>query len=63
MVHGAAKPGEFTLRASLNGGIDLSQAEAVADLIASNSKAFAPGSFTANALVVSQTNLKYFVSN
>jgi tRNA modification GTPase len=34
-----AKPGEFTLRAFLNGGIDLSQAEAVADLIASNSKA------------------------
>lgn len=35
----AAKPGEFTLRAFLNGGMDLSQAEAVADLIASNSKA------------------------
>lgn len=35
----AAKPGEFTLRAFLNGGLDLSQAEAVADLIASNSKA------------------------
>ncbi|MBD3749338.1 MAG: tRNA uridine-5-carboxymethylaminomethyl(34) synthesis GTPase MnmE [Sphingobacteriales bacterium] len=34
-----AKPGEFTLRAFLNGGLDLSQAEAVADLIASNSKA------------------------
>ena len=33
-----AKPGEFTLRAFLNGGLDLSQAEAVADLIASNSK-------------------------
>src|SRR5690606_1620914 len=33
----AAKPGEFTLRAFLNGGMDLSQAEAVADLIASNS--------------------------
>lgn len=39
--HGAraAKPGEFTLRAFLNGGLDLSQAEAVADLIASNSAA------------------------
>jgi tRNA modification GTPase len=39
--HGAraAKPGEFTLRAFLNGQLDLSQAEAVADLIASNSKA------------------------
>ncbi len=35
----AAKPGEFTLRAFLNGGLDLSQAEAVADLIAANSKA------------------------
>ncbi len=35
----AAKPGEFTLRAFLNGRMDLSQAEAVADLIASNSKA------------------------
>ncbi|MEJ6979013.1 tRNA uridine-5-carboxymethylaminomethyl(34) synthesis GTPase MnmE [Pedobacter sp. P351] len=35
----AAKPGEFTLRAFLNGGLDLSQAEAVADLIASTSKA------------------------
>ena len=27
----AAKPGEFTLRAFMNGRIDLSQAEAVAD--------------------------------
>jgi len=37
--HGArpAQPGEFTLRAFLNGKFDLSQAEAVADLIASNS--------------------------
>ncbi|HEY1010650.1 MAG TPA: tRNA uridine-5-carboxymethylaminomethyl(34) synthesis GTPase MnmE [Sphingobacteriaceae bacterium] len=35
----AAQPGEFTLRAFLNGGMDLSQAEAVADLIASNSRA------------------------
>lgn len=35
----AAKPGEFTLRAFLNGSMDLSQAEAVADLIASNSAA------------------------
>ncbi len=35
----AAKPGEFTLRAFLNGKLDLSQAEAVADLIASNSEA------------------------
>ncbi|WP_158828485.1 tRNA uridine-5-carboxymethylaminomethyl(34) synthesis GTPase MnmE [Mucilaginibacter lacusdianchii] len=35
----AAKPGEFTMRAFLNGQFDLSQAEAVADLIASDSKA------------------------
>lgn len=34
-----AKPGEFTQRAFLNGKMDLSQAEAVADLIASNSVA------------------------
>ena len=33
-----AEPGEFTKRAFLNGKIDLSQAEAVADLIASQSK-------------------------
>lgn len=34
-----AKAGEFTMRAFQNGKIDLSQAEAVADLIASESKA------------------------
>ena len=34
-----ANPGEFTLRAFLNGKLDLSQAEAVADLISSDSKA------------------------
>ncbi|WP_431160357.1 tRNA uridine-5-carboxymethylaminomethyl(34) synthesis GTPase MnmE [Flagellimonas beolgyonensis] len=34
-----ASPGEFTLRAFLNGKMDLSQAEAVADLIASDSEA------------------------
>jgi tRNA modification GTPase len=33
-----AEPGEFTKRAFLNGKLDLSQAEAVADLIASESK-------------------------
>jgi len=33
-----ANPGEFTLRAFMNGKFDLSQAEAVADLISSNSK-------------------------
>jgi tRNA modification GTPase len=35
----AAKPGEYTLRAFLNGALDLSQAEAVADLISSDSAA------------------------
>ena len=34
-----AQPGEFTQRAYLNGKMDLSQAEAVADLIASTNKA------------------------
>jgi len=41
LKHGArmADPGEFTLRAFLNGKMDLTQAEAVADLIASESAA------------------------
>ena len=41
LFHGArlAQPGEFTMRAFLNGKMDLSQAEAVADLIASQSEA------------------------
>ena len=41
LQHGArlAEPGEFTMRAFLNGKMDLSQAEAVADLIASQSEA------------------------
>ena len=34
-----AKPGEFTMRAFLNGKLDLTQAEAVSDLIYSDSKA------------------------
>lgn len=40
-AHGArmAEPGEFTRRAYLNGKMDLSQAEAVADLIASSTRA------------------------
>lgn len=40
-AHGAApaRPGEFTQRAFLHGKMDLSQAEAVADLIASESRA------------------------
>lgn len=33
-----AEPGEFTMRAFMNGKLDLSQAEAVADLIASQSR-------------------------
>lgn len=37
----AAQPGEFTQRAFLNGKLDLAQAEAVADLIASTSRAAA----------------------
>lgn len=41
LQHGAkpAAPGEFTLRAFLQGRLDLAQAEAVADLIASSSEA------------------------
>ena len=41
LQHGCrtAEPGEFTQRAFLNGKMDLSQAEAVADLIASSSEA------------------------
>jgi tRNA modification GTPase len=41
--HGArsAKPGEFSLRAFLNGKLDLTQAEAIADLISSGSRAAA----------------------
>jgi tRNA modification GTPase len=41
MQHGCrmARPGEFTQRAYLNGKMDLSQAEAVADLIASTNRA------------------------
>src|SRR5215831_9480356 len=38
-----AEPGEFTRRAFLNGKIDLTQAEAVADLIEANSEAAARG--------------------
>ena len=41
IIEGArlAKPGEFTQRAFLNGKLDLAQAEAVADVIASNTEA------------------------
>ena len=43
-----ANPGEFTQRAFLNGKLDLAQAEGVADLIASSSKA-------AHSMALSQT--------
>ena len=45
LAHGArlARPGEFTERAFVNGRLDLAQAEAVADLIASTSAAAARG--------------------
>ena len=41
LEHGArqAEPGEFTMRAFLNGKMDLSSAEAVADLVSSTSRA------------------------
>jgi len=48
-----ASPGEFTLRAFLNGKFNLSQAEAVADLIASNSK-------SSHDLAISQMRGGYF---
>lgn len=63
-----AKPGEFTQRAFLNGKMDLSQAEAVADLIASGSAAShrmalsqMRGGFS-NELVKLRTQLLDFVS-
>ncbi len=40
-----AKPGEFTERAFLNGRMDLAQAEAVADLINSQTQAAARSAF------------------
>lgn len=52
--HGArpAEPGEFTKRAFLNGRLDLAQAEGVADLIASSSRA-------AHRLAMQQANGKF----
>ena len=47
-----AEPGEFTRRAFLNGRIDLAQAEGVADLIASSSRA-------AHRLAMQQANGKF----
>lgn len=65
-----ARPGEFTERAFLNGKLDLAQAEAVADLIASRSEAAArsalrslSGSFSTrvNALANEMLDLRIFV--
>ena len=65
-----ARPGEFTERAFLNDRLDLSQAEAVADLIDSASRAAArsaqrslEGAFAreVNALVAKLTDLRGFV--
>ncbi len=63
-----AKPGEFTQRAFLNGKMDLSQAEAVADLIASTSASAhrmsvsqMRGGFS-NELIQLRTHLIDFVS-
>ena len=49
-----AKSGEFTMRAFLNGKMDLSQAEAVADVIASDSRA---------SLFLAMKNLRGEISN
>ena len=64
----AADPGEFTKRAFMNGKIDLSQAEAVADLIASKSEAARKvammqlkGGFS-NELAILRAELVNFVS-
>ncbi len=61
-----AKPGEFTQRAFLNGKLDLSQAEGVADLIASDSEASHKiamqqmrGSFSAEINILRQKLLKF----
>jgi tRNA modification GTPase len=65
-----ARPGEFSERAFLNGRLDLTQAEAVADLIESNTESAArsaikslQGEFSkrVNALVESVTQLRIFV--
>ncbi len=49
-----AEPGEFTMRAYINGQMDLSQAEAVADLIAADSK---------NAHDIAMNHLRGGISN
>jgi len=65
-----ARPGEFTERAFLNGKIDLAQADAVADLIASRSEAAArsalrslSGEFSARVHAIAQEalDLRVFV--
>lgn len=63
-----AKPGEFTQRAFMNGKMDLSQAEAVADLISSTSAAAHRMAITqmrggfSNELIQLRTRLLDFVS-
>ena len=61
-----AKPGEFTQRAFLNGKLDLAQAEAVADLIASNTAASQKaalhtirGGFSANLSVLRERLIRF----
>ncbi len=63
-----AKAGEFTLRSFLNGKMDLSQAEAVADIIAANSESMHKtalsqmrGGFT-NEIKILRTQLLDFIS-
>jgi tRNA modification GTPase len=63
-----AKAGEFTLRAFINGRIDLSQAEAIADVIASENEASRKvainqlkGGIT-NEISILRTDLLNFVS-
>ena len=61
-----AQPGEFTLRAFLNGKMDLSQAEAVADIIAADSRSFhlvamnqMRGGFTAELKLLRERLIKF----
>ena len=61
-----AKPGEFTQRAFLNGKLDLTQAEAVADLIASNTAASQKaalhtmrGGFSVNLLALRERLIRF----
>jgi len=72
LCHGAraAAPGEFSQRAFLNGKIDLVQAEAIADLIASDSEAAArsatrslTGAFSrqVNELLAALTRLRVYI--